>query len=133
VYIHIQSNEWSTLLNLNLSQYDGWVFYRIFQFFTVFFSVAILSILLRAYTIAVCYINLGALSIVNTDPLITLSKAQLEWIQTEEHLATLVLMKRKRKLSSKIGLLSRKISSSKYWRIIYYLLMIAGFILNLTM
>ena len=131
-YFHIQNSEWNTLLRLSLAQFDGWLPYLLFEFVAVLFAVAILNILLRGYTIAVCYINLGSLSIVNTDPMITLSKAQLEWIQIEEQLAYLDLLKRDEKVTSRIGILSKKLNSSRYVKIFYYSVIILAFILNLA-
>lgn len=131
-YLALQNNRWHTILHISLLNFDGWTGYLIWQFCAILFSVGILKMLLRAYTIAVCYINLGALSIVNTDPILTLSKPQLEWIQIEEQLAGMKLLKKHEKIYSWWPIVCKRLRFSKYWRSFYYSVIFIGFILNLS-
>lgn len=131
-YLSVQNSRWHSVLNLSLLNYQGWIGYQVWQFCAILFSVGILQILFRAYTIAVCYINLGALSIVNTDPLVSLSIPQLEWIQIEEQMANMKLLKKSEKIYSWWPLFCKRVRFSKYWRSIYYVVIFLGFILNLA-
>lgn len=132
VYFAMANSEWDTLLSISATEFTGWKGYLVWEFVLVMFTVAILHMIIRAYTIAVCYINLGALSIVNTDPMLPLSKPQLEWIQLEEHLANLKLLKKSYRTINGWSRITGNIIASKTWRVGYYLVVTAGFFISLT-
>ena len=74
-YSAIDKCLWSEVLQLSVSTFSGPTLYLILQFMIMTFCTGIVNLGLRAFTIGLCYINIGALSIVNMDPEIRLDPA----------------------------------------------------------
>ena len=131
-YALIDRSSWSPLIESSIVGWKGWIGYLIWEVAFTLFAVSTLNIIYRAFTVALCYVNLGTYSIVNIDPMLSLSRAQLEWIKIQERLAKTPLLKKKEKLLVNFlsGLCYRIINSAYNYKI-YYTVLLLSFILNL--
>jgi hypothetical protein len=130
-YAMIDRALWSTVFELVIISWNNWSGYLVWKFISVMLLVVLLNIVLRAYTISVCYINIGSFSIVNADPNISLGPERMEWIQIEEQICKVKLLKKKQKLIHPWSIFCRKVKNSRLWHLTYYISILVGFIINL--
>lgn len=131
-YTILDKSQWFMITDLVTINWNGSPLYNLWHYLMVVIAVAVISLIFRATTISLCYINLGAFSLVNIDKTITLSEQQREWVQIEEQLASLQLLRKKEKSFHYIVVICRKICNSKIFKSVYNVFLIGGFVLNLA-
>ena len=131
-YTVVDKSQWFMVTDLITMNWNGSPAYNLWHYIYVVLGASVVSLIFRATTISVCYINLGAFSLVNIDKTVTLSEQQREWVQIEEQLASLQLLRKKEKSFHYIVVICRKISTSKLFRGFYNLTLLGGFIVNLA-
>lgn len=131
-YTVLDKSQWFMITDLVTLNWNGSPLYNLWHHVMVVIAVSIISLIFRATTISLCYINLGAFSLVNIDKTITLSEQQREWVQIEEQLASLQLLRKKEKSFHYIVVICRRICNSRIFKFIYNFILIGGFVLNLA-
>jgi hypothetical protein len=106
--------------------------YLVWQFFLTWFLMTIISISFKSFTLAVTYRNLRNFSSVNVDPTLSLTTAQIEWIQIEEIASETKLLVKILKPISGLSFFCFRVIDSKIWQSMYYCVLLAGFGLNLS-
>jgi hypothetical protein len=131
-YAIIDKSQWFMATDLVTMNWRGNQIYNIWHYVFVIFGAAVVSLYFRATTISLCYINLGAFSLVNIDKTITLSEQQREWVQIEERLASIQLFRKKEKSFHYFVVICRNICNSRICKAVYNTILIGGFVLNLA-
>lgn len=94
-------------------------------------SVAFVNICFRGVCMALSYISLEMFGSVRMDSKADLSKAQIEWIKTQELLAGIQLLIKQKRARGYFSKLSQKVLESKLWNLVFYSTLVTGFMLNL--
>ena len=96
-----------------------------------FLSVMFLNVALRGVAITLSYISLEMFGSVRMDSKADLSKAQIEWVKTQELLSSVQLLIKQKRARGYFSRLSQKIIESQVWILIYHSTLMTGFICNL--
>jgi hypothetical protein len=129
-YVMADRGLWYNILLMIYNSSAVHVLYKVTLWGLVYAVIALVTFLLRGVTLAVCYVSLEKFSSNRMDKNITLTKPQVEWIQTEELFSEMRLL---RKLPTPTLILSKWcliIKESAIWVFIYYFIIIAGFLIN---
>lgn len=121
---------WSQIISLGISGNNSITFLHQFLHITlvVIFSTFI-NYCFRGLSVALCYVSMDRLGIEKSSEL---TKPQLEYIQTEEHLTGTKLLLQVAKPLHPISRFCFYLRTNLYWRIIYNTVVIAGFLINLV-
>lgn len=120
------------LEKLSLAKTGVHSLYLAWQFFLTWIGMTIISISFKSFTLSVTYRNLRNFSSVNVDSSLSLTTAQIEWIQIEEIASETKLLVKILKPTSGVSSLCYRITNSKIWQTVYYLVLMIGFGLNLS-
>lgn len=131
-YASLQQSTWSIILLHFTKEWSGNAFFIGIMVLMVLLIPGFLDMVFRGSMIGICYIILGQSSLVNADRNAVLSPPQAELVQIQEELCKVDLKKKPDKITDKWSLTCKKISSLKYWFLIYYLIIIIGFCINLS-
>lgn len=94
-------------------------------------SVVFVDLSFRGVCMSLSYISLEMFGSVRMDSKVDLSKAQIEWIKTQELLSGIQLLIKQKRARGYFSKLSQKILESKLWNLAFYSTLVTGFIFNL--
>jgi hypothetical protein len=131
-YVLIDRSLWYDVLPMALGSQVLHSLYKAALFVILYVLFAFGTFLLRGVTLAICYVSLEKFASVRMDKNITLTKPQVEWIQTEELFSDIELLRKLPTPSLRISKLCLTIKESTQWAVIYYFVIIAGFLFNVS-
>lgn len=131
-YVLVERSLWYDILPIILDSPGLHALYKLVAFGVVYILAGFVTFVLRGVTLSICYVSLEKFASVRMDKKIALTRPQVEWIQTEEMLSDVELL---RKLpNAKLGLSKwcLAVKESTHWAVIYYTVIIAGFLFNIS-
>lgn len=131
-YILIDRSMWYEILPMILDSPGLHTLYKGVALCFVYCLAAFGTFLLRGVTLSVCYVSLEKFASVRMDKNITLTKPQVEWIQTEEMFSDIELLRKLPTPHFRFSKWCFYIKESTTWAVIYYFAIVIGFLFNIT-
>lgn len=129
-YAILDRGLWYNVLLLVIHSEELHYLYKLVLLGLVYAAIAFVTFLLRGVTLAVCYVSLEKFSSNRMDKNLTLSRAQVEWIQTEELFSEIRLLRKLPTPALKLSQWCLAIKESTIWVFIYYSIITVGFLIN---
>ena len=134
-YVSLSHSVWYIFFGLGLvgpkHNIIPWI-YQVIHFICIYLTISFGRLAFKGIAIALSATGLEKFASIRLDSEANLTRAQIEWIQTEEVFAEAQLLTKQQRPIGVIPVTCLKIKDSIIWIIVYYISLLAGFIVSMT-